>query len=367
MKTNIIKIEWDTGTGFLSHYNIHNNIHSLEPDKLEYAAEVLRNGGLVAFPTETVYGLGANALNANAVSGIFKAKGRPSDNPLIVHIADSKDLDKLTASKPEVAELLIKNFWPGPLTLVIPRSSAIPDIVTAGLDSVAVRMPSHPIALALIQKAGIPVAAPSANSSGKPSPTCARHVIDDLDGKVDVIIDGGTVAVGLESTVLDITSPIPVILRPGGVTREQLESVLGRVDICPSLKDSKAGIHIPRSPGMKYRHYAPEAHIVIFEGKPEKVCEEISRIYRQNAENGIKSVVLATDETLNRYHGIDAITMGSGKKPDTIASRLFHLLREFDGQDVQVILAESIEDRGIGFAVMNRLVKASGYNVVKVE
>lgn len=350
LKTNIIKI----------------NIHCLETDKLKYAAEVLRNGGLVAFPTETVYGLGANALDETAVAGIFRAKGRPSDNPLIVHVSDSKDLDKLTSSKPEVTELLIKNFWPGPLTLVIPRSPTIPDIVTAGLDSVAVRMPSHPIARLLIKKAGIPVAAPSANSSGKPSPTCASHVIDDLDGKVDVIIDGGSVEVGLESTVLDITAPIPVILRPGGVTHEQLETVLGRVDICPSLKDSEAGVHIPKSPGMKYRHYAPKARIVLFEGNAEKVSNEISKIYRQNAHNGIKSVVLATDETINYYDGMDAVTMGSRKKPDIIASRLFNILREFDAQDIQVILAESIEDHGIGFAVMNRLVKASGYNVVKI-
>lgn len=345
---------------------IHINLHNPETDKLEYAAEVLKNGGLVAFPTETVYGLGANALNASAVSTIFKAKGRPSDNPLIVHVADSKDLDRLTVSKPEVAEILIKNFWPGPLTLVIPRSSAIPDIVTAGLDTVAVRMPSHPIALMLIKAAGIPVAAPSANSSGKPSPTCARHVIDDLEGKVDVIIDGGSVEVGLESTVLDITSPIPVILRPGGVTREQLESILGRVDTCPSLKEDEAGIHIPRSPGMKYRHYAPKARIIIFEGRLENIGEEIKRRYRQNTENGIKTTVLATDETIGNYHGMEAITMGSGKKPDTIASRLFHILREFDSQDVQVVLAESIGDQGIGSAVMNRLVKASGHNIVKV-
>ena len=350
MKTDIIQI----------------NKHHPERDKLKYAAEVLRNGGLVAFPTETVYGLGANALNESAVANIFKAKGRPGDNPLIVHIADNADLDMLTSSKPATADILIKNFWPGPLTLVIPRSASIPDIVTAGLDSVAIRMPSHPIAHLLIKEAGIPVAAPSANSSGRPSPTCAMHVIDDLEGKVDVIIDGGSVEVGLESTVLDITASVPVILRPGGVTHEQLESVLGRVDICPSLKDSEEGIHIPRSPGMKYRHYAPKARLVIYEGKPEEVSNEINRVYRQNSESGIKSVVLATDETVGHYPEIDVITMGSRKRPDTIASRLFNVLREFDHQDVQVILAESIDDHGIGFAVMNRLVKASGYNIVKV-
>lgn len=351
MKTEIIEI----------------NIHSPETDKLEYAALVLRNGGLVAFPTETVYGLGANALNGSAVSNIFTAKGRPSDNPLIVHISDSKDLDKLTTKRPEVCDKLIRSFWPGPLTLVMPRSPAIPDAVTAGLDTVAVRMPSHPIALALIRETGLPIAAPSANSSGKPSPTCARHVIEDLEGKVDAIIDGGCVAVGLESTVLDITTPIPVILRPGGVTHEQLVAVLGRVDICPSLKDNEAGIHIPKSPGMKYRHYAPKARIAVFEGLPDKVGVEISRIYRQNTKNGIKSVVLATDETIGLYRGIYAVTMGSRKNPETIAVNLFKVLRDFDNQDVRVILAESIDDHGIGFAVMNRLVKASGYNVIKVE
>ena len=350
MKTKIIKID----------------IHNPEADKLEYAAEVLKSGGLVAFPTETVYGLGANALNGTAVAGIFKAKGRPSDNPLIVHISDSKDLDRFTLSKPAVTEKLIRKFWPGPLTLVIPKSPVIPEIVTAGLDSVAVRMPSHPVALALISRAGIPVAAPSANSSGKPSPTCAGHVIDDLDGKVDVIIDSGSVEVGLESTVLDITSPIPLILRPGGITREQLELILGRVDLCPALSNDKTEILIPRSPGMKYRHYAPKARIIIFEGEPERVFQEINRQYRLNKDNGINSIVLATDETIKHYNNVDAVTMGSRKNPDTIASRLFNVLREFDSQDVQVILAESIEDQGIGFAVMNRLVKASGYNVVKV-
>lgn len=342
------------------------DIHNPEPDKLAYAAEVIRSGGLVAFPTETVYGLGANAFNESAVADIFKAKGRPSDNPLIVHIADRNILGRLTVSKPDIADKLIDEFWPGPLTLVMPKSREIPDIVTAGLNSVAIRMPSHPVALALISKAGVPLAAPSANSSGKPSPTRAEHVIDDLNGKVDVIIDSGSVQVGLESTVLDITSPVPVILRPGSVTYEQLKTVLGRVDVCPSLINSGAEIHTPRSPGMKYRHYAPKAKLVIFEGSPDDVAMEINRLYRQNKEQGIKSVVLATDETIEHYNDVKAVTMGSRKHPSTIASNLFHVLREFDRQNIQVILAESLEFQEIGFAVMNRLVKASGYNIVKV-
>lgn len=337
-----------------------------ETDKLEYAAEVLRNGGLVAFPTETVYGLGANALDKTAVAKIFEAKGRPSDNPLIVHIADNSDLDMLSKNIPEITGSLVEEFWPGPLTLVMPKAPAIPRIVTAGLDSVAVRMPSHPIARALISKAGVPIAAPSANSSGRPSPTCAGHVIEDLDGKIDVIIDGGSVEVGLESTVLDITSPVPAILRPGGVTYEQLASLLGKVDVCPSLKPGSADC-APKSPGMKYRHYAPKARVIVFEGSPDKVAEEINRRTALNRENGISSAILATDETVSLYRGAEVVSMGSRKDPGTIASRLFHVLRDFDGKDVQMILAEAIEDRGIGFAVMNRLLKAAGNNVVKLD
>ncbi len=337
-----------------------------ETDKLEYAAEVLQNGGLVAFPTETVYGLGANALDETAVAKIFEAKGRPSDNPLIVHIADSSDLRMLSENIPEVTGSLVEEFWSGPLTLVMPKAPAIPPIVTAGLDSVAVRMPSHPIARALISLAGVPVAAPSANSSGRPSPTCAGHVIEDLDGKIDVIIDGGSVEVGLESTVLDITSPVPAILRPGGVTYEQLASLLGKVDVCPSLKPGSADC-APKSPGMKYRHYAPKARVIVFEGSPDKVAEEINRRTALNRENGISSAILATDETVSLYRGAEVVSMGSRKDPGTIASRLIHVLRDFDGKDVQMILAEAIEDRGIGFAVMNRLLKAAGNNVVKLD
>lgn len=350
MDTEIIKID----------------MHNPERDKLAYAAEVLRNGGLVAFPTETVYGLGANALDEAAVAGVFKAKGRPADNPLIVHISDSKSLDMLSVNLPAITGKLADKFWPGPLTLVIPGSPAIPKIVTAGLASVAVRIPSHPVAQALISMAGVPVAAPSANSSGKPSPTCAKHVIEDLNGKIDVIIDSGGVDVGLESTVLDITSPTPAILRPGGITFEQLSSLLGKVDVCPSLTDNGAAVHAPKAPGMKYRHYAPKARIIVFEGRLERVVEEINKLSSQNKKEGIKSAVLATDETINLYPGTDVVSMGSRRRPETIASKLFHALRDFDCKDTQVILAEAVEDRGIGLAVMNRLVKASGNNVIRV-
>lgn len=346
-----------------------------ESDKLAYAAEVLKNGGLVVFPTETVYGLGANALDAKAVSGIFEAKGRPSDNPLIIHISDKVMMESLASSRPEKMEILMDKFWPGPLTLVVPRSRIVLDIVTAGLDSVAIRMPSHPVALSLISMAGVPVAAPSANTSGRPSPTCAEHVIEDLSGKVDVIIDSGDVEVGLESTVLDITSDIPTILRPGGITCEQLTSFLGEIDICASLKSNEVRnvqksniIHpAPKSPGMKYKHYAPDAQIIIFEGKLEYAVAEINKVYTRNTNEGIKTGILATDETIDLYNSSDIISMGSRKDPSTIASKLFHCLRQFNGRDIKVILSESIEDEGIGFAVMNRLIKAAGYNIKKVE
>lgn len=350
MKTEIIKLDVN------------------KPDwvRLDYAAEVLGNGGLVAFPTETVYGLGANALDEKAVSGIFKAKGRPSDNPLIVHISAVNELDKLVSGISKRGCMLMEEFWPGPLTLVMPKSDAVHGIVTAGLNTVAVRMPSHPIALALIKKAGIPVAAPSANSSGRPSPTCAEHVIDDLSGKVDVIIDGGRVEVGLESTVLDIISEPPVILRPGGVTLEQLRQLLGAVGTDPSLLTGVAGNVIPRSPGMKYRHYAPRARVIVIEGHLDKVVEEIIRLSVKYEEEGVRTGILATDETRERYRTGEIVSLGSRNNPGTIASNLFHSLRYFDDRDTEVILAEAVEGEGMGLAIMNRLNKASGYNIVRV-
>jgi L-threonylcarbamoyladenylate synthase len=350
LKTEIIKLD----------------VNRLDLDKLDHAAEVLRNGGLVAFPTETVYGLGANALDEKAVAGIFKAKGRPSDNPLIVHISRISDVDKLVSFIPPKAHKLMEAFWPGPLTLIMPKSDSVNHIITAGLETVAIRMPSHPIATALIQKAGVAVAAPSANSSGKPSPTCAEHVIDDLFGKVDVIIDGGKVEVGLESTVLDIISEPPVILRPGGVTPGQLQQLLGTVNLDPSLLTGNTGSFIPKSPGMKYRHYAPKASIIIIEGGLDRVVDEINRLSEQYEMQGIKTGILATDETFKRYHTGEVVSLGSRKKPITIASNLFYSLRHFDGKDIGMILAEAVEGEGIGLAVMNRLNKAAGYNIIKV-
>ncbi len=351
MKTEIIKVDinvpgWDK--------------------QLDYAAGVLKSGGLVAFPTETVYGLGANALDEKAVAGIFSAKGRPSDNPLIVHIADRKELEDLTAFVPGCAGPLISAFWPGPLTLIMPKAASVSDIITAGLDTVAVRMPSHPVALELIKKAGVPVAAPSANVSGRPSPTLASHVIEDLDGRVDVILDGGKVEVGLESTVLDITQAAPMILRPGGVTFEQLVGLLGDVSFDPSLLPGGRLDAPPKAPGMKYRHYAPKAKVVIIQGSFESVVAKINDLARQNEESGIKTGILATDESLALYRAGRAISMGSRKSPATIAANLFESLRFFDTTDIQIIIAEAIDGDGIGMAVMNRLKKAAGHDIIKV-
>ena len=356
MKTEIIKIDtaapdWDK--------------------QLDIAAEVLKAGGLVAFPTETVYGLGANALNTEAVEGIYKAKGRPSDNPLIVHIAETESLAGIVKSVPEAAPCLMEAFWPGPLTMIFPKSETVPSIITAGLDTVAVRMPAHPIARALIKKAGIPVAAPSANSSGKPSPTLAKHVIEDLHGKVDIIIDGGSTHVGLESTVLDITSKVPMILRPGGVTYEQLQQVIGKVAADPALSTTSEGHTVPKSPGMKYRHYAPEASLLLVQGEQDHVVFEIGRRADLFLKEGTAVGILTTDETSGLYESslytsCRMISLGSKLHPETMASNLFRCLREFDEKKVEVILAEAPEINGIGRAVMNRMTKAAGGNIIKV-
>lgn len=339
--------------------------------QLDGAAEVLRSGGLVAFPTETVYGLGANALDENAVKSIYRAKGRPSDNPLIIHISDTTALDDLASSIPAVAPCLVKAFWPGPLTLVFPKSDRIPFIITAGLDTVAIRMPSHPIALALIKKAGIPVAAPSANSSGRPSPTLAKHVIEDLSGKVDIIIDGGTSMVGLESTVLDIIAEPPVILRPGGITQEQLRQLLGNVGIDPAITSGQSSAVIPKSPGMKYRHYAPKAALLLVQGVSDRVADEICRRAALYINEGTIVGILATDETKALYDptihfSCKMLSLGSRLQPEVLASNLFKCLREFDEKAVEVILAEIPESGGIGLAVVNRLIKAAGGNIIKV-
>lgn len=340
--------------------------HKIDIPGLTYAADVLKQGGLVAFPTETVYGLGANALNEIAVKNIFIAKGRPSDNPLIVHIANHTALHRVVSGVSPVAALLMEKLWPGPLTLVMDKSEAVPFSITAGLPTVAVRMPSHPIALQLIALSGLPIAAPSANLSGKSSPTSAEHVIADLMGKVDVIIDGGNCNVGLESTVLDITVDPAMILRPGGVTPAQLESVIGKVTFDPALSHGKKEAATPKSPGMKYTHYSPKARLILVEGTIEAVASKIKVLKEDYEKEGLNVGILATEETKSLYSSKELISMGSRSTPETIAASLFLSFREFDKRNVQVILAEGIDASGIGLAVMNRMIKAAGNHIVKV-
>jgi len=338
---------------------------NIEEEKLKIAAEVLRAGGTVAFPTETVYGLGANALDALALRKIFEAKGRPADNPLIVHIAHKEDVDRLVREIPKKAKLLMESFWPGPLTMVFKKSGLVPDVITAGLDTVAIRMPSHAIAKNLIEMAGVPVAAPSANLSGRPSPTQAGHVIEDMLGRVDIIISGGGCAVGLESTVLDVTEEVPVILRPGGVTLEALTEVVGEVLSDREIEGDFGAA--PKSPGMKYTHYAPRAKVVMVSGDVEEIKHTINELKRENADKGIKVGIMATDETEGSYCDAVVISMGSRKEVNTIAENIFAILRRFDAMGVELILVEGIETKLVGHAVMNRLTKAAGFNVIRAR
>lgn len=338
--------------------------------QLDHAAEVIRQGGLVAFPTETVYGLGANTFDIKAIENIYKAKGRPSDNPLIVHIAEPEDLKGLVRSVPSSAEMLMDAFWPGPLTMIMPKSDKIPSRITAGLDTVAIRMPSHPIARALIKKCGVPIAAPSANSSGRPSPTLAKHVIEDLSGKIDVIIDGGSAQVGLESTVLDVTVDPPMILRPGGITREQLTALLGNVAADAAIIGANSSTP-PRSPGMKYRHYAPKAPFILFQGQASHVAKEIAARADEALSEGKSVGILITEETADEYRKdlfehCKILCLGTRRAPESLAANLFKCLRDFDSSGVDIILAEAPDNSGIGVAVMNRMVKASGGNIIKL-
>lgn len=342
-----------------------------EPEKIAAAGAVIRQGGLVGFPTETVYGLGANAWDKEAVARIFQAKGRPGDNPLIVHVADPATVRELAADLPPLGEELISRFWPGPLTLILPRQARVPDEVTAGLDTVAVRMPDHLVALALIKAAGVPIAAPSANLSGRPSPTEAGHVLADMNGRVEVILDGGQTGVGVESTVLDLTASVPSILRPGGVTAEALAEIIGRVAVDPNAEGMDAAeiSATPRSPGMKYAHYAPQAPVILVEGEESRVVDYILAMKRHYQQSGQKVAILACRETADVYldNQPPAWLEVLGKRDDlsTVASRLYQALRACDTAKADVILAEGFSDREIGAAVMNRLRRAAG-DIVRV-
>ncbi len=344
-------------------------VDKIEPEfqSISYAAEVLKKGGTVAFPTETVYGLGANALDEDAVNRIFAAKGRPSDNPLIVHIWNINQINELVSEIPDIFFKLAEKFWPGPLTLVMKKSSWIPELVTAGLDTVGIRMPNHPAALLLLKYADIPVAAPSANISGSPSPTRVEHVINDLNNKVDVIIDGGDCAVGLESTVLDITGNEPVILRPGGVTPEQIEKTLGRV-VVDKYVYSKLETQStkPRSPGVKYKHYSPRAKVIVVDGPLDKLIAEINKQAQNHIKQNKRVGIMATEQTKDYYVYGEILSAGDREKPETIAANFFRLLRFFDEKGMDVILTEGIDRSGIGIAIMNRMIRAAGYNVINV-
>ncbi len=333
--------------------------------KIEAAAAILREGGLVAFPTETVYGLGADALNPLAAARIYQAKGRPSDNPLIVHISCMEDLNKIAAYIPQKARKLAERFWPGPLTMIFPKRSIVPAETTGGLGTVAVRMPSHPAALALIEAAGGYIAAPSANTSGRPSPTRAEHVAQDMDGRIPMILDGGAVGIGIESTIVDFSEEIPMVLRPGYVTPDMIREVIGEARIDPGLGEERSDIH-PKAPGMKYKHYAPKAELILVNGAQERVQQTINSLTREAMESGKAAGVIGTDESCGCYRYGIVKSIGTRNDEDTIARHLYGILREFDEMNVDIIYSESFSTPRIGQAIMNRMLKAAGHQVIEV-
>lgn len=334
-------------------------------DEFHEAAEILQNGGLVAFPTETVYGLGGDGMKEDAAKKIYKAKGRPSDNPLIIHISDLEMLDKLVKEVPETAKKLAKKFWPGPLTMIFHKKEEVPYGTTGGLDTVAIRMPAHPVALELIRTSGVCIAAPSANTSGRPSPTKASHVKDDLDGKIDMIIDGGNVGIGIESTIVDLTGKVPMILRPGYITKKMLEEVVGKVDVDKTILDRHMNPNlVPKAPGMKYKHYAPKGDLTILEGDNQAVICEITKRVSAAKAAGKTVGVIASNETKDAYKEGIVKVIGTRHNEVTITQGLYSILREFDDLGVEVIYSESFSSGDLGQAIMNRLLKAAGYQVV---
>lgn len=332
-------------------------------DIIREAGRILKEGGLVAFPTETVYGLGADALNEDAAKKIYAAKGRPSDNPLIIHITNMKALEKIVSEVPEKAVKVAEKYWPGPLTMIFNKSDIVPYGTTGGLDTVAVRMPVDAIAREVIDAGGGYIAAPSANTSGRPSPTTAQHVAEDLTGRVDMIVDGGAVEIGVESTILDMTVEPPMILRPGAITKEMFEEVIGEVTIDRTLirPDSR---QVPKAPGMKYRHYAPKGQLTLVEGDKDKVIAKINELVREKKEEGYKVGVIGTDETLDAYHADILRSIGSRQKPESVAANLYRILREFDDLECDYMYSESFFEQGLGNAIMNRMLKAAGYHLI---
>lgn len=348
------------------------NIESVSSEQkaaaLRKAGEIIREGGLVAFPTETVYGLGADALNAEAAAKIYAAKGRPSDNPLIVHIHDISQVYEIAEEVPDEAKAVMEKFWPGPLTIILNKKSCVPDGTTGGLHTVAIRMPSHPIARDFIRESGRMIAAPSANTSGRPSPTLASHVYEDMQGRIPLILDGGAVGIGIESTIIDMSTGIPTILRPGYITKDMLEEVLPEVKIDPAVsgRTMKKDI-VAKAPGMKYRHYAPKADLSIIEGNEEDVVACINHLTDEAVAKGLKVGVIATDETKARYAHADVLSIGSREEEETIAHHLYEVLRDFDDDRVDVIYSEAFYTPKMGQAIMNRLLKAAGHKIINAQ
>ena len=331
------------------------------PENIRLAADILRRGGLVAFPTETVYGLGADGLQAAAVRNIFLAKGRPQDNPLILHVASADWLPRFCSPVPETALQLAQRYWPGPLTMILPRLPLVPDAVTAGLDTVGVRCPAHPAARALIAAADVPVAAPSANTSGRPSPTTAAHVLEDLNGKVELILDGGPCSVGVESTIVDLTVQPPRLLRPGGITLEQLQAVLGEVAVDAAVTRRMGAGEQPRAPGMKYRHYAPRAPVAVIPGAPAASAAWILA----HAQPG--DGVICFDEYSAQFSALTVRTLGPAADAAAHAQRVFDALRAFDDTAVPRIWAQCPDPAGLDLAVVNRLQKAAGFHIININ
>lgn len=338
-----------------------------DPAALAEAAERLRAGELVAFPTETVYGLGGDALDATASRRIYAAKGRPSDNPLIVHICDLSALPVLAREIPEAAYRLAERFWPGPLTMILKKSERVPLETTGGLDTVAIRMPSDSVAQALLSVSGVYIAAPSANASGRPSPTKASHVMEDLAGRIPLILDGGPVTIGLESTIVDLTGDKPWILRPGYITLSMLREVLPDAEYDPAVtRRTKDETLVAKAPGMKYRHYAPKGSLMIYEGNLERVVRKVREEALKKQSEGFRVAILASEETKDRYPEFTVRSVGDREREETIAANLFDTLREFDHLGADYIFGECFRQEGLGEAIMNRLLKAAGYQIENV-
>ena len=333
---------------------------------LEEAAEIIKNGGIGAFPTETVYGLGANALDGEAVKKIFVAKGRPQDNPLIIHIADKKDIDKYVAEIPKYAQELMDKFWPGPITIIMKKKNIIPNVTSANLDTIGIRMPSNDIALKLIELSNTPIAAPSANISGRPSPTDIERCVEDLSGRVDYIIGGEKSEVGVESTIVDCTVTPPMVLRPGGITLEMLREIDPNIEIDKAIMQKPSQDFKPKAPGMKYRHYAPNAKVKIIKGNRKKTVEKINELVHNYIDEGKKVGILSSKENSSHYELGEVLVVGSKENLSEVAKNLFEALRSLDDKNVDIILAEAYDEEGVGLAIMNRLQKSAGFDIINV-